>query len=286
MSPKEPMGASLNPEDFSKGGILNDEDIECMDAGFFTGEDAVEQTEGLAKYRDYAENLFLGALLKVTSGESKGEQDWQYWSAGKLIYWEPSKDGSRTVKAEGSTSEKLTDSCNAYILMASLVDSGYPRDQFTDDVRTLLTGLKAHVIRVDQPKRAGLAGSSDGDRARTVLTVDRIADDSPVGLPGKKTRGKGRAKPTAVETSSNGKVNEEEEDLEQIALMTIAEVLIDADGGPIKKTSLFNRMLKKLQKPYPDDFKEIIKFAGDDEWLGQQEDFSFDGKELEVMDLE
>ena len=283
MSPKE-RGASLNPEDFSKGGILNDEDIECMDAGFFTGEDAVEQTEGLGKYRDYEENLFLGALLKVTSGINEGEQDWQYWSAGKLVYWVPSKDGSRTVKAEGSTSEKLTDSCNAYILMASLADAGYPRDEFTDDVRALLTGLTGHVVRVDQPKRPGLS-SDGGDRARTVLTIESIDEDSPVGAGKKKgkKRGKGRAKPVAVEATD---AEEGAVDLEQIALTTIAEILIDADGGPIKKTSLFNRMLKRLQEPYPGDFKEIIKFAGDDEWLGQQEDFSFDGKELEVADLE
>ncbi len=283
MSPKTERGASLNPEDFSKGGILNNEDIECLDAGFFTGEDAVEQTEGLGKYKDYEENLFLGALLKVTSGENKGEQDWQYWSAGKLIYWVPSSDGSRTVKAEGSTSEKLTDSCNAYILMASLADAGYPRDEFTDDVRALLTGLKGHVVRVEQPKRPGLSGN-DGDRARTVLTVESIDEDSPVGAgkKTKKTRKTRAAKPTAVEASDD----DDDIDLEEIALTTIAEILVDADGGPIKKTSLFNRMLKKLQKPHPNDFKEIIKFAGDDEWLGQQEDFSFDGKELEVADLE
>jgi len=276
MSPRTEQGASLNPEDFSRGGILNDEDIEVMEARFFTGEDAAEITEDLAKGKDYEEGLFLGALLKVLNGDLKGEELWQWWSSGKLIYFVPSKDGSRAVPAPGSTSEKLSDGSNAYTLFASMVNAGYPRDKFTDDVTALMEGMLAHVIRVDQQKRSGL-DSSEGGRLRTVLTVESIHEDSPVGVPGKKRRGKatGKAK-KAAEESENG------DDFDEIAATTIVQILVDADGGPVKRTSVVGRMLKILKKSHPDDFKAIIQATNEEDFFEDHNDWVYDGKNLEI----
>jgi len=266
MSPKsEPRGVSINPEDFSKGGILNDVDVEFLETRFMTGEDAAEQTEDMAKYTDLEETLFLAANLKTPDGDQ-----WQYWSSGKLEYFKPSSDGHRAIPV--STSEKLSDSCNAYILLASILNSGYPRDHFVDDV-SIFDGMLAHVIRAEQPKRAGLG--SDDSKTRTVLTVESIHEDSPVGVPGKKRKGKaGKAK--AAEESESG------DDFDEIAATTIVQILVDADGGPVKRTSVVGRMLKILKKSHPDDFKAIIQATNEENFFEDHNDWEYDGKNLEI----
>jgi len=264
---KRERGVSINPEDFSKGGVLNDVDVEFVETRFMTGEDAAELCDNLDKYTNYEETLFLVVKLKTQDGEA-----YEPWSSGKLDYFEPRMEG-RIAKPVG-TAEKLSDSCNAYTLLASILNAGFPRDQFDDDV-SIFDGMMAHLIRVEQPKRAGLDG--DSGKTRTVLTVENIHEDSPVGVPGKK-RGR-KAKPKAVAKASEG-----EDDFDEIASTTIVEILIDADGGPVKRTSLFGRMLKVLQKSHPDDFKDIIKVASEEDFLERSNDWDFDGKALSIGD--
>ena len=264
MSPKTERGVSINPEDFSKGGILNDVDVEFLETRFMTGEDAAEQTDEMAKYPNLEETLFLAALLKTQDGDQ-----WQYWSSGKLEYFEPSKDGHRAIPV--GSSEKLSDSCNAYTLLASIVNAGYPRDKFTDDL-SIFDGMLAHVIRVEQKKRAGL-DSEDG-KARTVLTVESILEPFPWDG-GKKRKGKASKAKAAEESESD-------EDFDEIAADTIVKILTDADGGPVKRTSVVGRMLKILKKSHPDDFKKIIQATNEEGFFEGLEDVEYDGKELTI----
>lgn len=270
MSPKY---ASINPDDFSKGGVLNDVDVEFIETKFVTGDDAVEQTEGMAKYRNVEESLFFAANLKVLDGEMKGEEMWQYWSSGKLLYFEPSEDG-RHAKPVGSA-EKLSDGCNAYTLFASIVNAGYPRDKFSDDVG-IFEGMRAHVINVEQKKLAGInSNPEDGARARTVLTVENILEPFPWDEVTKKRKGKGT---TAKAAAKDADV---EDDLEEVAKTTIVELLVGADGGPIKKTTLYQKALRALAK-HPDKKAIIKNYIADDDWLEASEDWEFDGKQLEI----
>jgi len=262
MSPKQ-IGVSINPEDFSEGGILNDVDVEFLKLRFLSGEEAVEQTDSMGTYTDVEETLFVAANLKHQDGDG-----WEYWSAGKLEYFEPSKDGKRAIPV--GNAERLSKSCNAYILLASIIDCGFPRDEFVDDL-SVVDGMLAHLFRAEQPKRAGLGG--DDGRTRTVLTVDKILDESPVGTGKKGKKASGKAK--AEETESG-------EDFDEIAADTIVKILTDADGGPVKRTSVVGRMLKILKKSHPDDFKAIIQATNEEGFFENLDDVDYDGKELTI----
>jgi len=270
MSPKTERGVSINPEEFSKGGILNDVDVEFLETRFMTGEDAEEQTDEMAKYPNFEETLFLAAKFKTDDDEV-----WQYWSSGKLIYFKPSSDGTKAVRTPGGTAERLSDSCNAYTLLASIVNAGYPRDKFEDDV-SIFNGLHAHVIRVEQKKRAGLDSSSEDSPAKTVLTVESIIEPFPWEGGKRKGKGKTTGKAKAAESESGN------EDFDEIAATTIVQILVDADGGPVKRTSVVGRMLKSLKKSHPDDFKAIIQATNEENFFEDHNDWEYDGKELEI----
>ena len=269
MSPKAVQGVSINPEDFSKGGILNDVDVEFLETKFMAGEDAAELAEGMESYPNLEETLFLACNLKTPDGDQ-----WQFWSSGKLEYFEPSKDGKRAVPV--GTAEKLSDSCNAYTLLASIVNAGYPRDKFEDDLG-IFDGMRAHVIRVEQKKRAGL--DSEDSKTRTVLTVESILEPFPWESKGKKKKGSGKA--TKAKEESTGSESGEE-DFAEIAATTIVKILIDADGGPVKRTSVVGRMLKTLKKDYPEDFKAIIQATNEEGFFEDSNDWVYDGKNLEI----
>ena len=262
------VGVSINPDDFSKGGILNDVDALLKVFRFVSGDQAVEANANMGNYPNVEETLFLQVLIVE---DESGEQTYEHWSSGKLEYFEPSDDGTRAV-AVGSA-QKLSDSCNAFALISSIVNAGYPKDQLSDSVG-IFDGLKTHMIRVEQKKRAGLSGG-EGERARTVLTVESIFEPYPwEGGKGKRSKTKAAVLPLSKDGGSEIDV------LANIASETVLEILIDADGGPIKKTSLYQRMIKKLAKNKQK--RDIIKIAADDEWLAESELWQFDGKELEV----
>lgn len=267
MSPKQ-RGVSINPEEFSQGGGLNDVDATVKTLRFMTGEDAAELCENLHKYTAYEETLFGVAHFKTSDGDAH-----ESWSAGKLDYFKPSSDGKRAVPV--GTAEKLSNSCNLYTLLASIINAGFPRNEFDDDL-SIFDTMIVHLINAEQPKRVGLEGGDS--KLRTVLTVESIHEDSPVGR-GKKPKGKGKAsKAKAAESESES----DGEDYAEIAADTIVKILTDADGGPVKRTSVVGRMLKILKKSHPDDFKAIIQATNEEDFFKNLDDVEYDGKNLEI----
>jgi hypothetical protein len=252
-------GVSIKPSDFSKGGFLDDEDVIFQKLRFMRGEDT-----DIENYPDLEEKLFVG--LTVT--DESGEEINQYYSAGVLEYFEPSEDGKRAVPV--STASTLRENCNFAIFAASIVNAGYPEDKLSDDI-SIFEGLHCHMSRVPPPKRSGLGEGSP------ILVVEKIHEPYPWDGAGKKAKAKpepeakSAPKITAVEASS---------DLAEKTTEIIMGILIDNDGEPIKKTSLFKVMLGKLAKNGKDR-KNIIKLASDDDFL-EAGDWAFDGTTLSL----
>jgi hypothetical protein len=166
MAPNQQQGIALNVA--SQGGLLDDADVEILDAAF------CEYDYGGA----IDHNVFaLGIQMRDTAGKTYD----QYYSAGELVYFVPSADGSMAVPV--GDKQQLSDTCNAWKFLLSIMEC---RDEMNailgaGNVKALI-GLKCHVKQYAQPKRQGLIrGGKNPDREPTVLLVSAI-----LALPGEK----------------------------------------------------------------------------------------------------
>lgn len=177
------------------GGLLNDLNLTWKDPKF-----VLWDYNGTVPTKNPA--------LRVILVDEDGVETEQYWSAGDAKNWVPSSDAKRLVAT--GTAETVVRSTNMGILIDSLVNSGYPEDQISDDV-SVFAGMVAHMIQVPAPKRAGLAATptarSDGRVfEKTILVVDNV-----VTMPGEKkgTTKRKAAGPTPAKTdaSDDGALN-------------------------------------------------------------------------------
>jgi hypothetical protein len=146
----------------SQGGIIDDIDVEIIDASFCEW--------------DYNGNIDHNILaLGVQYQDDTGKSYDQYYSAGELTYFVPSDDGGMAVPV--ADKNMLTDTCNAWKLLASLMEcGGEPMVALLGrgNVKELV-GMKVHVKQFAQPKRQGLIrGGKNADREPTVLLVNSI----------------------------------------------------------------------------------------------------------------
>ena len=242
---------SLKPSDQQQGGILDDMDVTFKSLSF------VEYD-----YNGTVDKPVL-ALLVVMTDQDGTDHD-QYFSAGDLNRFQASENGKYAVAVAGA--KGLSTSSNAALLLKSIVDQGFPEDKLTHTVEPF-EGMEAHVVRVPQPKRSGLA-QKEGERDRTVLVVSKI-----IRLPWEKT-GAGKARPTstaaagkatstqpAKSTASNG-----DSDLAEEAQGLILQ-LLEAKGGEVKKTGVGAGAFKLLAGNA--NRGELLKLMTDDGFLSE-----------------
>lgn len=144
----------------SQGGIIDDIDVNIIDAAFceYDYQGAIDHNI-----------LALGIQLKDESGKTYD----QYYSAGELTYFVPSDDGGMAVPV--ADKQLLTDTCNAWKFLASLMESGLPDTVLAAGNVKALVGMRVHVKQQAQPKRSGLIrGGKNADREPTVLLVSAI----------------------------------------------------------------------------------------------------------------
>lgn len=154
-------------DEFVQGGLLDDADVTILGSRFSTWDYNGKQAPVFA--------------LKVTMTDDEGAQHEQYLSCGELRFFVPSTDGKKAVPV--GTAQKLNLNTNAVAFLLSVMNA--------DKVGTLtaalkasgdaslLEGLKVHVVRKAQPKRAGLAITAPGvegvpQREKTQLLVEKI----------------------------------------------------------------------------------------------------------------
>lgn len=144
----------------AQGGLIDDIDVTILDARFAQW-----------NYNGGIDHDILALGVQYQDGEGKTYD--QYYSAGELIYFVPSEDGSRAIPVADKT--MISDSCNAWKFISSLIEAGFPVPLLEAGDITCLTNMQVHVKRYAQPKRQGLIrGGKDPAKEDTVLLVDAI----------------------------------------------------------------------------------------------------------------
>lgn len=231
-------GISLKPEDAIQGGLLQDVTVEITTARF-------EQWDYNGKVQPVP-SLHLG--MKDTES---GEVYDQYWSSGSGKDYVPSEDGKNLIPTGSQTG--LRKSSNCYLLMESVVSSGFPVDKLGNDI-SVLEGMVAYMVRVPAPEHKGLEKKTREDGKvfeQTVMVVGKIIKlpweaAKPAGAPGK---GAGAAKPGAGKSAAtpaapSTPAAEGAGDVAALATETIFGVV--AASGPIKKANLPTTVYKAL----------------------------------------
>lgn len=177
-----PQQQGISLAQAAQGGIIDDIDVEIIDAAF-------------CQY-DYQGNLDHEILaLAIQYQDEAGKTYDQYYSAGELIYFVPSDDGSMAVPV--ADKQMLADSSNAWKFLASLIEVGFPVEMLESGNVKKFVGMKVHVKQHAQPKRQGLIrGGKNADREPTVLLVTSILS-MPGETPAKKPAGKPAAQTAA-----------------------------------------------------------------------------------------
>lgn len=266
------IGALLRPDTFVSGGLLDDVDVTIRSCRF--------------KVYDYDGKVPGGVLaLHIEMEDEDGQTSDQYYSAGDLRFFTPSNDGKMAVPTGSKTA--LSSSSNAAQFIVSVVNAGYPVDQLEADV-SVFEGMKVHVNRVAQPKRAGIIKNQpqdDSGREKTILLVSKI-----LAMPGEEPVKKGAAtkagagtkasaasKP-AAKASTPAAAQADDSDLDSILTDVVMTIVTEAGGSITKKalsTAVFQAMKDNPAR------NAAVKRVYVDEFL-QSGPWTYDGSEVSL----
>lgn len=233
------VGVSLDPTTmYEGGGLVDDLDATIEEAAFV-----------MFDYGGKAPIPVPAAHFKLV-GED-GEARDQYWSIGKDFA--PSSDGGTLVATGTSTS--LNKGSNFGILMASIVESGFPSNRLTDSIK-VLEGMKCHFSRVAAPKRGTVkAPRADGKvYDDTILVISKIHQ-----LPWEAKPGKKGATGATKGKAGGGDASMDEE------LMEVVQTILLEKGGEITRQQLAAAAFASL-KENPNR-NAMVKRVYEDEFL-------------------
>lgn len=273
--------ASLNPEDFTSGGLLDDVDVTFSSVRFCEW--------------DYNGNidhpvLALLVVMDYQDADGKAAQTDQYYSAGETSRFVPSEDGSHAVAVAGA--KGLAGGTNAAILIKSVIDQGFPVDKFGDGDVSSMEGLVAHINRIAQPKRGGqITGKTSSGYEATVAVVTKIhkmpweSTGTGKGAPARPTSatqrlGASTARPAARPAPASIPSEAPAGDVGEEAAGVLIEILSEKQGT-VAKRMLPPASFKKLAGN--DNRSAILQCFGDDNWLmknGENYGWSFDGQTI------
>jgi hypothetical protein len=154
---------SMNPSEFTAGGLIDDVDITITDA--------------LTTLFDFNGSQPPTPCLALELTDPNKVAHIQYFSAGKPEDWQPDDAGEGLVAVSGKTS--INNSTNLGKFLASLVEAGYPSENLNDGNLKVLIGLQAHVIQQVVERKGLVRTGKNADRPNTVLVVSKI-----IALPG------------------------------------------------------------------------------------------------------
>jgi hypothetical protein len=190
----------MNPETFTAGGLINDIDITISDAQTTTWD-----MNGAVS----PDTPFLA--VEMTDGN--GTAHVQYYSAGKPEDWEPEDSGEGFVSPSGKTG--INGTTNLGMFLASLVESGFPKELFDDGNLKVIIGTHAHVLQKQLERQGLIRTGKNASRPSSVLLVSKIhalpgADNATPAKPASKPASAGKAvsaSTPATHTTAAGKPN-------------------------------------------------------------------------------
>jgi hypothetical protein len=261
--------ASMNPDNFVSGGLMDDFDGTIQKARF-----APWDYEGAVDH----EVLAVALTIKPDDADAPFVQ---HYSAGDLTAFAPSMDGDNV--AEGDEAEdregiyalrvgkqlELRNSTNWAHFLEAMLAAGFDRKKLTPSLE-FLEGLNCHFNRVPQKKRSGIQVTARADgktRSNDVLVITKINEEATEGDKATKpAAAKITAKP-AAKADAGGGVED-----------TLNEVIVNALGendGEIAKSKLVGIILKTISGA---DRARAIKLANDAKWLAASELWAFDAE--------
>lgn len=154
-------------DEFVQGGLLDDADVLITGSRFSTW--------------DYNGKVSTPVLaLKLTMLDAENNQHEQFLSSGELRFFVPSSDGKLAVPVGNQQKLNLNTNAVAFLLSVMNADTAQALSnglKATGDA-SLLEGVRMHVIRKAQPKRAGIiqAPGTEGQpqREKTQLLCEKI----------------------------------------------------------------------------------------------------------------
>lgn len=283
MAVTQASGVSLKPADFTHGGgLIDDVDVTIKECKFVAW--------------DYNGNIQEPVLaLGVTFVDDDGNEADQYFSAGDLKSFVPSKDGKQALPV--GTKTGLNDGSNFALFLLSALNAGFPEDRLESDI-SIFTGMYCHIKRIPQPKRSGIADTNTSGREKTVVTIEKIHRlpwdaKKPGGMAGKsagapKMGGLGGTKTAAA---AGGKANGQAAQSQQSAMAVDDELTVAAQGaivdvvaeagGSVPKARLSQLLFKQLAKD--PNRNQIVNLAFKDEFLSMDgSPWSYDGTTISM----
>jgi hypothetical protein len=176
---------SNEPEDFITGGLLNDVDLEILEAKY---------TLDKPDHYTFSDRIFT--LFRMKDLSTGAEVD-QFWAAGSMADFVPSPDGNFCLpNPDNPTATALRKSSNWFAMLNSLRTNGGMPKGFLNGPAGLsaLKGLRFHGIQVAAPERPGLE-KKESKFPPTILTCSKVL---PGPAPWDKAKGGAKGKTEAA----------------------------------------------------------------------------------------
>jgi hypothetical protein len=261
--------ASMNPDNFVTGGLMDDFDGTIEKARFVPWD-----------YDGKIDHEVLAVALTIKPDDADAPFV-QHYSAGDMTGFAPSMDGENPVNLEGEGEERegiyalrvgkqneLRSSTNWAHFLEALVAAGFDRSKMTPSLE-FMEGLNCHFNRVPQKKRSGIQVTTREDgraRANDVLVITKINEAA---APAAKS-----AKAPAAAKSAPAKPAATDDGVEETLTGVILEALGENDGT-LQKSKLVGIILKAISGA---DRARAIKLANDAKWLAAQDSWVFDAE--------
>jgi len=166
------MGASLRPSEMAQGGFApHDVNVTWKNPHFSVFEYIKgDGTPVLNRDGDPA----MAVTAEVILVGDDGQETLVRYAVGDPKRYVITADGKKLEGPEGKD-VVIMQSSNFFELAKNLVSAGFPENRLGDDI-SVLEGLYAHHVAIDEPKRSGLQPAVAGEerRARQMSVPDRV----------------------------------------------------------------------------------------------------------------
>ena len=244
---------NLNPNEFSEGGgLIDDFDGIISDIRFI-----------MTDYGGGIQDAIPAA--KVVFNIDGEETEPALFSVGGKGDFAPDETGMGLIKLKEKST--LTKTAKFSMLLASLVEAGFPVNKMDGENISYLNGLEGHFLR-KAVTYSGIKVKEGKDS--TVLLCTKV-----IKLPwDQKAKGKGK---------STGKVAVASEEIAETVAGLIQGIIIENEGEIAKKNAV-SALFKEaaIKKMNAADKKVALKLAGDDTFLSGREEWSYENGVLKM----
>lgn len=266
---------SLGPDSWTEGGMVDDVDVDVVEAKFCLYDYNGQFAEG--------PSLMMG--LKIVGGDGD-KVIAQYWSAGKVENFVPTNDGLGLKPVGKQTG--LNKSCSLVILLESLLKKGFPKEK-VDDIAKVIVGSRLHMVKVKQKSIKDAETGQEKDRNTLVVTNvikwgwDGTKTAAPKAAAATKTKAPAAAAAAAPAEEAAEEAATEANPVAEKAGAAVKAV-VKAAGGTMKRADLSTPVYKHLAKDA--DKSKAVKLAYDPAFLAGLDGIIYDTETEEIMVLD